>query len=36
MELQEVGWAGVDWIDLAQDGDRRRAIVNAVLSVRVP
>ena len=36
MELQEVGWAGVDWIDLAQDRDRRRAIVNAVLSVRVP
>jgi hypothetical protein len=28
MELQEVGWAGVFWIDLAQDRDRRWALVN--------
>jgi len=34
--LQEVGWAGVDWIDQDQDRDSRRALVNAVLSIRVP
>jgi hypothetical protein len=30
MYLQEVGWRGVDWIDMAQDRDRWRALVNAV------
>jgi hypothetical protein len=28
MDLQEVGWEGVDWIDMAQDRDRWRAFVN--------
>jgi hypothetical protein len=35
MNLQEVGWGGIEWIDLAQDRDRWRAVVNAVLSLRV-
>jgi hypothetical protein len=36
MDLVEVGWGYVDWIGLAQDGDRWRALVNAVLNLRVP
>jgi hypothetical protein len=31
MGLKEVGWADMDWIDLAQDRDRWRALVNAVM-----
>jgi hypothetical protein len=36
MDLVEVGWADVDWIGLAQDRDRWRALVNSVLNLRVP
>jgi hypothetical protein len=36
MDLGEVGWGDVDWIDLAQDRNRWRALVNSVLNLRVP
>jgi hypothetical protein len=36
MDLGEVGWDGVDWIDLAQDRDRWRSLVNTVMNLRVP
>jgi hypothetical protein len=35
-DLREIGWNGVDWIDMAQDRDQWRALVNAVLNLRVP
>jgi hypothetical protein len=36
MDLREMGWSGLDWIDLAQDRDRWRAVVNTVMDLRVP
>jgi hypothetical protein len=36
MDLVEVGWDDVDWIGLAQDRDRWRALVDSVLNIRVP
>jgi hypothetical protein len=36
MDLLELGWGDVDWIGLAQDRDRWRALVNSVLNLRVP
>jgi hypothetical protein len=35
MDLREVGWEGADWIDLAQDRDRWRALVYTVMNLRV-
>jgi hypothetical protein len=35
MDLKEIGWGGVEWIHLAQDRDRRQALVNAVMNLRV-
>jgi hypothetical protein len=36
MDLGDVGWGDVDWIGLAQDRNRWRALVNSVLNLRVP
>jgi hypothetical protein len=36
MDLLEIGWGGVDWIGPVQDRDRWRALVNAVMNLRVP
>jgi hypothetical protein len=36
MDLLEIGWGGVDWIGLAQDRDKWRALVNAVMILWAP
>jgi hypothetical protein len=36
IDLREIGWDDMDWIDLAQDRDQWRALVNTVMNLRVP
>jgi hypothetical protein len=36
MDLREIGWDGVDGVDLAQDRDHWRALVNTVMNLRIP
>jgi len=36
MDHREVGWRGMDWIDLAWDRNRWRAVVNVVMNIRFP
>jgi hypothetical protein len=36
MELREVRWAKIDWIDLAHDRDKWRALVNTLMNLRAP
>jgi hypothetical protein len=36
MDLRELGWDGVEWMDIAQDRDQWRALVNTVLNLLVP
>jgi hypothetical protein len=36
IDLRETGWDGMDWIDLAQDRDKWRALVITVMNLRVP
>jgi hypothetical protein len=36
MDLREIGWGGMDWINLAQDRNQWRALVNMVMNLQVP
>jgi hypothetical protein len=36
MDLRQIGWDCMDWIDLAEDRDQWRALVNTVMNLRVP
>jgi hypothetical protein len=36
MDIREIGWDGVDWMDMAQERDQWRALGNTVLNLRVP
>jgi hypothetical protein len=36
MDLREIGWDGMDWIDLAQGENQWRALVNTVINLQVP
>jgi hypothetical protein len=36
MDLRETGWDGMDWIELAQNRDQWRALVNTVMNFRIP
>jgi hypothetical protein len=36
IDLREMAWCGMDWIDVAQDRDQWRALLNTVMNLRVP
>jgi hypothetical protein len=36
IHLREIGWDGMDWIDVAQDRDQQRALVDTVMNLRFP
>jgi hypothetical protein len=36
MDLREIGWDGMEWVDLTEDRDQWRALVNTVMNLRVP
>jgi hypothetical protein len=36
MDLREIGWDGMDWIDLVQDRDQWKALMNTVMNLRIP
>jgi hypothetical protein len=36
IDLREIGWDGMDWLDLVQDKDQWRALVNTVMNLHVP
>jgi hypothetical protein len=36
MDLREIGWDGMDWLDVAQDRKQWRALLNTVTNLRVP
>jgi hypothetical protein len=36
MDLREIGWGGMEWIDLDQERDQWRAVVNTVMNLRFP
>jgi hypothetical protein len=36
LDLRDIGWDDMDWIDLAQDRDQWRALVNTLMNLRVP
>jgi hypothetical protein len=36
VDFREIRWGGMDWINLTQDRDRRWALVNAIMNIRVP
>jgi hypothetical protein len=36
IDVREIGWDGMDWIDMAQDRDQSRAFVNIVMNLWVP
>jgi hypothetical protein len=36
IDLRDIGWGGMDWIDLAKDRDQWRALVNTIVNLRVP